>query len=187
MGRRRSGGLSRLARVAPQRVAGLVLRATRCRRSQGLETPMFDTAIAGSLPKPAWLAEDRAAVAAPGGRRSRPRAGQAGTRRCCGSRPGRRRPDGDRRRRNRAASTSCTASGAGRRHRLRQQVEIGIRNDRYKANGVPQVVAPLRLKGRVHAPPARLLRVHTQRRIKFTRPDRGRSSIPWPTVLRRTA
>jgi hypothetical protein len=42
------------------------------------------------------------------------------------------------------------------------KVEIGIRNDRYKAM-VPQVVAPLRLKGRVHATEARLLRAHTSK------------------------
>jgi len=35
---------------------------------------------------------------------------------------------------------------------------------------VPQVVAPLRLKGRVHAAEARLLRAHTQKKIKFTLP-----------------
>jgi len=49
------------------------------------------------------------------------------------------------------------------------KVEIGIRNDRYKAM-VPQVVAPLRLKGRVHATEARLLRAHTAKKIKFTLP-----------------
>ena len=49
------------------------------------------------------------------------------------------------------------------------KVEMGIRNDRYKAM-VPQVVAPLRLKGRVHATEAQLLRAHTTRRIKFTLP-----------------
>ncbi|MDO8374225.1 MAG: methionine synthase, partial [Polaromonas sp.] len=49
------------------------------------------------------------------------------------------------------------------------KVEMGIRNDRYKAM-VPQVVAPLRLKGRVHATEARLLRAHTQHQIKFTLP-----------------
>jgi 5-methyltetrahydropteroyltriglutamate--homocysteine methyltransferase len=35
---------------------------------------------------------------------------------------------------------------------------------------VPQVVAPLRLKGRVHAAEARLLRAHTTRTTKFTLP-----------------
>jgi 5-methyltetrahydropteroyltriglutamate--homocysteine methyltransferase len=49
------------------------------------------------------------------------------------------------------------------------KVEMGIRNDRYKAM-VPQVVAPLRLKGRVHAPEAQFLRAHTDRRTKFTLP-----------------
>jgi len=49
------------------------------------------------------------------------------------------------------------------------KVEMGIRNDRYKAM-VPQVVAPLRLKGRVHAAEARTARAHTRRRLKFTLP-----------------
>ena len=49
------------------------------------------------------------------------------------------------------------------------KVEMGIRNDRYKAM-VPQVVGPLRLKGRVHVSEARFLRAHTHRRIKFTLP-----------------
>jgi 5-methyltetrahydropteroyltriglutamate--homocysteine methyltransferase len=49
------------------------------------------------------------------------------------------------------------------------KVEMGIRKDRYKAM-VPQVVAPLRLKGRVHAEEARAARTHTTRRLKFTLP-----------------
>ncbi len=49
------------------------------------------------------------------------------------------------------------------------KVEMGIRNDRYKAM-VPQVVAPLRLKGRVHATESRLARSHTMKRLKFTLP-----------------
>jgi 5-methyltetrahydropteroyltriglutamate--homocysteine methyltransferase len=49
------------------------------------------------------------------------------------------------------------------------KVEMGIRNDRYKAM-VPQVVAPLRLKGRVHADEARVARTHTTRQLKFTLP-----------------
>jgi 5-methyltetrahydropteroyltriglutamate--homocysteine methyltransferase len=49
------------------------------------------------------------------------------------------------------------------------KVEMGIRNDRYKAM-VPQVVAPLRLKGRVHAFEAQLARAHTRRKLKFTLP-----------------
>jgi 5-methyltetrahydropteroyltriglutamate--homocysteine methyltransferase len=49
------------------------------------------------------------------------------------------------------------------------KVEMGIRNDRYKAM-VPQVVAPLKLKGRVHADEARVARTHTSRKLKFTLP-----------------
>jgi len=49
------------------------------------------------------------------------------------------------------------------------KVEMGIRADRYKAM-VPQVVGPLRLKGRVHAVEARLARAHTKKRLKFTLP-----------------
>jgi 5-methyltetrahydropteroyltriglutamate--homocysteine methyltransferase len=49
------------------------------------------------------------------------------------------------------------------------KVEMGIRNDRYKAM-VPQVIAPLTLKGRVHADEARVARTHTTRKLKFTLP-----------------
>jgi 5-methyltetrahydropteroyltriglutamate--homocysteine methyltransferase len=49
------------------------------------------------------------------------------------------------------------------------KVEMGIRNDRYKAM-VPQVVGPISLRGRVHAVEAQLARAHTGRRLKFTLP-----------------
>ena len=49
------------------------------------------------------------------------------------------------------------------------KVELGIRNNRYKAM-VPTVVGRLRLKGRVHATEARLARAHTTRKLKFTLP-----------------
>jgi 5-methyltetrahydropteroyltriglutamate--homocysteine methyltransferase len=49
------------------------------------------------------------------------------------------------------------------------KVEMGIRKDRYKAM-VPQVVAPLKLTGRVHAEEARFTRSHTTRKLKFTLP-----------------
>jgi 5-methyltetrahydropteroyltriglutamate--homocysteine methyltransferase len=49
------------------------------------------------------------------------------------------------------------------------KVEMGIRKDRYKAM-VPQVVAALKLKGRVHADEARVARAHTTRKLKFTLP-----------------
>lgn len=49
------------------------------------------------------------------------------------------------------------------------KVEMGIRKDRYKAM-VPQVVAPLQLRGRVHADEARVARTHTKKKLKFTLP-----------------
>jgi len=50
-----------------------------------------------------------------------------------------------------------------------KRVEMGIRNDRYKAM-CPTVVGPLRLRGRVHAREAQLARVHTRKKLKFTLP-----------------
>ena len=50
-----------------------------------------------------------------------------------------------------------------------RRVEMGIRNDRYKAM-VPTVTARLRLRGRVHAAEARFARAHTSRRLRFTLP-----------------
>ena len=50
-----------------------------------------------------------------------------------------------------------------------QRVEMGIRNDRYKAM-CPTVVGDLRLRHRVHGREARLARAHTSRPLKFTLP-----------------
>ena len=50
-----------------------------------------------------------------------------------------------------------------------RKVEIGIRADRYKAM-VPTVTGALRLKGRVHAREATLARAHTRHKLKFTLP-----------------
>jgi 5-methyltetrahydropteroyltriglutamate--homocysteine methyltransferase len=49
------------------------------------------------------------------------------------------------------------------------KVEMGIRGDRYKAM-VPQVVGPLKLKGRVHGTEARFARAHTKKKLKITMP-----------------
>jgi 5-methyltetrahydropteroyltriglutamate--homocysteine methyltransferase len=46
---------------------------------------------------------------------------------------------------------------------------IGIRADRYKAE-VPTVTGPIRRKGPVHSAEAAAARAHTQRRLKFTLP-----------------
>ena len=50
-----------------------------------------------------------------------------------------------------------------------KRIEMGIRNDRYKAM-CPTVVGPLRLRARVHAREARLARAHTGKKLKFTLP-----------------
>jgi 5-methyltetrahydropteroyltriglutamate--homocysteine methyltransferase len=49
------------------------------------------------------------------------------------------------------------------------KVTMGIRNNRYDAQ-VPQVVAPLTLKSRAHRTEARFARAHTKRKLKFTLP-----------------
>src|ERR1700691_2225881 len=50
-----------------------------------------------------------------------------------------------------------------------KRVEIGIRNNRYNAL-CPTVVGALGLRGRVHAREARVARSHTTRKLKFTLP-----------------
>jgi 5-methyltetrahydropteroyltriglutamate--homocysteine methyltransferase len=50
-----------------------------------------------------------------------------------------------------------------------KRVEIGIRNNRYKAM-CPTVVGALGLRDRVHAREARVARAHTDRKFKFTLP-----------------
>ena len=130
---------------------------------------MFPTTIAGSLPKPGWLAETH---------KLWPRW----------------MAEGDALREAKADATLLwikaqedagldivTDGEQSRQHFVHgfleqvdgidfaHKVEMGIRNDRYKAM-VPQVVGPLRLKGRVHAFEAQLARAHTKRKLKFTLP-----------------
>jgi 5-methyltetrahydropteroyltriglutamate--homocysteine methyltransferase len=50
-----------------------------------------------------------------------------------------------------------------------RKVKMGIRNNRYDAM-VPVVTGPLRLKGRVHQAEARLARAHTKKQLKITMP-----------------
>jgi 5-methyltetrahydropteroyltriglutamate--homocysteine methyltransferase len=50
-----------------------------------------------------------------------------------------------------------------------RRVPMGIRNNRYEAM-VPTVTGPLRRKGAVHAEEARIARAHTTRCLKFTLP-----------------
>lgn len=130
---------------------------------------MFDTAIAGSLPKPGWLAETH---------KLWPRW----------------KAEGDALTEAKLDATllwikqqedaGLTVIGDGEQARqhfvhgfleqvdgidFEHKVEMGIRADRYKAM-VPQVAGPLRLKGRVHEAEAKLLRAHTNRTTKFTLP-----------------
>src|SRR5688500_11104752 len=139
----------------------------RC--SSTKEHDMFESTIAGSLPKPAWLAET-------GKRWRKWKAEGAELRQAeldatllwikaqedagldvIG--------DGEQSRQHFVHGFLEQVEGIDFEHK----VEMGIRDDRYKAM-VPQVVAPLRLKGRVHAAEARFLRAHTRRKIKFTLP-----------------
>ncbi len=130
---------------------------------------MFATAIAGSLPKPSWLAETEKLW--PQWRMSGPELQRA-------------KADATLLWIKAQEDAGLSVIGDGEMSRqhfvhgfleqvegidFEHKVEMGIRGERYKAM-VPQVVAPLRLRGRVHAPEAQLLRAHTKRRTKFTLP-----------------
>jgi len=130
---------------------------------------MFKTAIAGSLPKPAWLAEteklwpkwkaegDELAQAKLDATRLWIKAQEDAGLSTIG--------DGEQSRQHFVHGFLEQVEGIDFEHK----VEMGIRADRYKAM-VPQVVAPLRLKGRVHEAEARFLRANTTRLTKFTLP-----------------
>jgi 5-methyltetrahydropteroyltriglutamate--homocysteine methyltransferase len=130
---------------------------------------MFPTSIAGSLPKPGWLAEthklwpqwklqgealrEAKADATLLWIKAQEDAGLDVV------------TDGEQSRQHFVHGFLEQVEGIDFEHK----VEMGIRNDRYKAM-VPQVVGPLRLRGRVHAFEARLARAHTWRKLKFTLP-----------------
>ena len=130
---------------------------------------MFRTAIAGSLPKPAWLAETHKLWPqwkAQGDDLLRAKADatllwvklqeDAGLE-VIG--------DGEQARQHFVHGFLEQVEGID----FANKVKMGIRNNRYDAM-VPQVVAPLRLKGRVHAFEAQLTRAHTHKKVKFTLP-----------------
>lgn len=130
---------------------------------------LFPTSIAGSLPKPGWLAETNKLWPqwkAQGGDLLQAKADatllwikaqeDAGLDTVT---------DGEQSRQHFVHGFLEQVEGIDFEHK----VEMGIRGDRYKAM-VPQVVAPLRLKGRVHAFEAQLARAHTSRKLKFTLP-----------------
>jgi 5-methyltetrahydropteroyltriglutamate--homocysteine methyltransferase len=130
---------------------------------------MLRTAIAGSLPKPAWLAEPdklwpqwRASGAALADAKRDATLLWIKAQEDAGlSTIG----DGEQSRQHFVHGFVERVGGIDFAHK----VEMGIRKDRYKAM-VPQVVGPLSLDGRVHESEARILRAHTQRPTKFTLP-----------------
>src|SRR6266700_2652982 len=130
---------------------------------------MFETTIAGSLPKPSWLAEpnklwpqwrasgdELAAAMADATLLALKEQEDAGIDVVT---------DGEMSRQHFVHGFLEFVDGIDFAHK----VEMGIRADRYKAM-VPQVVGELKLKGRVHATEARLSRAHTGRKLKITMP-----------------
>jgi len=130
---------------------------------------MFETTIAGSLPKPGWLAETNKlwpAWRAHGPELERAKRDatllwlkeqeDAGLDIVS---------DGEQSRQHFVHGFLEFVEGIDFEHK----VKMGIRNNRYEAM-VPTVTGPLRLKGRVHQAEARLLRSHSKRKIKMTLP-----------------
>jgi 5-methyltetrahydropteroyltriglutamate--homocysteine methyltransferase len=130
---------------------------------------MFETCIAGSLPKPAWLAETQKlwpqwkasgaelAAAKADATLLWIKAQEDAGLDIVG--------DGEQSRQHFVHGFLEQVDGIDFEHK----VTMGIRNNRYDAQ-VPQVVAPLKLKGRVHAVEAQMARAHTKKKLKFTLP-----------------
>jgi 5-methyltetrahydropteroyltriglutamate--homocysteine methyltransferase len=130
---------------------------------------MLETTIAGSLPKPGWLAETNKlwpAWRAQGAELQRAKRDatllwlkeqeDAGVDIVT---------DGEQSRQHFVHGFLEFVEGIDFEHK----VKMGIRNNRYDAM-VPVVVGPLRLRGRVHENEARLLRAHTRKKLKITMP-----------------
>jgi len=130
---------------------------------------MFETTIAGSLPKPAWLAEpnklwpqwraagdELAAAKADATLLALKEQEDSGIDIVT---------DGEMSRQHFVHGFLEQVEGIDFAHK----VEMGIRADRYKAM-VPQVVSEVRLKDRVHATEAKLARAHTKNKLKITMP-----------------
>jgi 5-methyltetrahydropteroyltriglutamate--homocysteine methyltransferase len=130
---------------------------------------MLDTTIAGSLPKPAWLAAPKAlwapwrleGAALDEGKRDAVRLAlrdqeEAGIDIVT---------DGEQTRRHFVWGFVEQLDGVD----FSKMVTIGIRADRYKAD-VPTVTAPLRRRGPIHSEEIRFLRGETRHPVKFTIP-----------------
>src|ERR1700751_3866638 len=131
--------------------------------------PLFATTIAGSLPKPAWLAEPnrlwapwRAAGAALADAKRDATLLALKLQEDCGIDIV---TDGEQARQHFVHGFLELVDGID----FARKVEIGIRADRYKAM-VPTVTSALRLKTRVHAREAQLAPAHTPHELKFTLP-----------------
>lgn len=130
---------------------------------------LFPTTLAGSLPKPGWLAETH---------KLWPKWRQEGAELARAKRDAtllwlKIQED---------AGIDCVTEGEQSRQHFvhgfveyvdgidtERKVTMGIRNNRYEAV-VPQVVAPLKLRGRAHEAEAKLMRKHTKRQIRITLP-----------------
>ena len=130
---------------------------------------MFDTTVAGSLPKPAWLAEPdrlwapwRLAGAELEAAKRDAILLALKLQEDCGIDIV---TDGEQSRQHFVHGFAEFVDGLDFAHK----VETGIRDGRYTA-AVPQVTGELRLTGRVHAAEARLARAHTGRKLKITLP-----------------
>src|SRR3954469_21565794 len=133
------------------------------------EMPMLKTTIAGSLPKPGWLAETNKlwpTWRAEGADLEKAKRDatllwlkeqeDAGIDIAS---------DGEQSRQHFVHGFLEYVEGIDFEHK----VKMGIRNNRYDAM-VPIVVGPLRLRGRVHEKEARLLRAHAKGKVKITLP-----------------
>jgi 5-methyltetrahydropteroyltriglutamate--homocysteine methyltransferase len=130
---------------------------------------MFPTTIAGSLPKPAWLAEPNRLWApwrlAGAGLDAAKRDATILALKLQEDSGIDIVTDGEQSRQHFVHGFLESVDGID----FARKVQIGIRADRYKAM-VPVVTGALRLKGRVHATEARLARAHTTRKLKLTLP-----------------
>jgi 5-methyltetrahydropteroyltriglutamate--homocysteine methyltransferase len=131
--------------------------------------PMFETTIAGSLPKPSWLAETRKLW--PQWKLSGDALAEAKrdatlvwlkTQEDAGIDIV---SDGEQSRQHFVHGFLESVEGIDFDHK----VKMGIRNNRYEAM-VPVVTGPVRLRGRVHEPEAKVARSHTTRTLKITMP-----------------
>ena len=130
---------------------------------------MFETTIAGSLPKPGWLAEtDKLWPQWRAQGEDLARAKRDATLLWLKEQEDAGLDivtDGEQARQHFVHGFLEAVEGIDFEHK----VKMGIRNNRYDVM-VPVVVGPLKLKGRVHQFEARIARAHTKKKLKITMP-----------------